>query len=418
MKTKAVRLYGTDDLRLEEFELPPLGADELLVKIVADSACMSTYKAAKQGSAHKRVPDDAHVNPVVIGHEFCGEIVQVGKNLTGKYKAGQKFTIQPGMKGTMDAAGYSFKNLGGNMTYGIIPKCYFEQDGVLVYEGEGFFNAALTEPLSCVIGATRANYHTRQGEYVHDMDIKKGGNMAILGGCGPMGLALIDYILHRERTPGLLVVTDIKQDNLDAAEAALTQEEAAKNNIKLVYFNPSTSADPLGDMMSLTQGHGYDDVFVFFPVAALVEQADAMLAYDGCLNFFAGPEDTKFSASVNFYNVHYNATHLVGTNAGNMDDMKEALQMAAAGKINPALLVSHVGGLDSVSETILNLPKIPGFKKLIYNEISMPLTAINDFAEKGKSDPLFKSLAEICERHKGLWNVEAELYLLKHAPRL
>jgi threonine dehydrogenase-like Zn-dependent dehydrogenase len=418
MKTKAVRLYGTNDLRLEEFELPPLGEEELLVKIIADSVCMSTYKAVKQGAKHKRVPDDVYENPIVVGHEFCGEIVEVGESLTDTYQAGQKFTMQPGMKGTMEAAGYSFRYLGGNMTYGIIPKCYFDQNCVLLYEGDGFFHGALTEPLSCVIGATHANYHTRQGEYIHDMDIKEGGNMAILGGCGPMGLALIDYILHRDRKPGMLVVTDIKQDNLDAAEAALPAEEAAKNGIRLIYFNPSSSTDPIGEMLEPTNNHGYDDVFVFFPVAALVEQADAMLAVDGCLNFFAGPSDTAFAAKINFYNVHYNATHVVGTNAGNIDDMKEALTMAAAGKINPAVLVSHIGGLDSVAETVMHLPDIPGFKKLIYNEISMPLTAIKDFAQKGITEPLFEKLAEICGRHKGLWSVEAETYLLTHAPKL
>ncbi|MCL2189651.1 MAG: zinc-binding dehydrogenase [Defluviitaleaceae bacterium] len=418
MKTNAIRLYGANDLRLENFELPPIKADELLVKIVTDSACMSTYKAVTQGAKHKRVPNNVAENPVIVGHEFCGEIIEVGAKLAGKFKAGQKFTMQPGMKGTMDAAGYSFPHLGGNMTYGIIPACYFAQNGVLLYEGAGYFNASLAEPLSCVIGATKANYHTRQGEYVHDMDIKNGGNMAILGGCGPMGFAHIDYILHRERTPKVLIVTDIKQDNLDAAAAALSPKMAEKLGIKLVYFNPSASQNAVEEMMALTGGHGYDDVFVFYPVAALVEQADAMLAYDGCLNFFAGPQDTGFTAPFNFYNVHYNATHVVGTNAGNIDDMKDALAMAAAGKINPALLVSHIGGLDAASETILNLPNIAGFKKLIYNEISLPLTAIKDFEKMSAQNPLFGTLAEICARHNDLWNVEAETYLLNNAPRL
>jgi threonine dehydrogenase-like Zn-dependent dehydrogenase len=58
MKTKAVRLYGKEDLRLEEFDLPPLKDDEILAEIISDSLCMSTYKAAKLGADHKRVPDD------------------------------------------------------------------------------------------------------------------------------------------------------------------------------------------------------------------------------------------------------------------------------------------------------------------------------------------------------------------------
>jgi len=411
MKTKGLRLYGKNDLRLEEFELPEITADELLVKIVSDSVCMSSYKAANQGSSHKRVPEDISERPIILGHEFCGEIIAAGENIKEKYRPGQKFTLQPAMKGTYDAAGYSFPYLGGNMTYGIIPKCYIDQDCVLLYEGEGFFRGSLAEPLSCVIGAVHANYHTRQGEYIHDMGIKEGGNMAILAGCGPMGIALIDYLIHREKKPKLLVVTDIDQKRLDSAEAVLPKEEAAKNGVELIYLN--AQSDPMSEMMKKTDGHGYDDIFVFAPVSAVIEQADAMLAYDGCLNFFAGPSDTAFSAKFNFYDVHYNATHIVGTSGGNTDDMKEALAMSAKGKLNPAFLVSHVGGLDAAAETTLNLPDLPGFKKLIYTEISMPLTAISDFEEKGKTNPLYKSLGEICARHNGLWSVEAEKFLLE-----
>ena len=72
MKTKAIRLHGKDDLRLDEFELPALGDDEILAKVVSDSLCMSSYKAAKQGADHKRVPNDVAERPVMIGHEFAG----------------------------------------------------------------------------------------------------------------------------------------------------------------------------------------------------------------------------------------------------------------------------------------------------------------------------------------------------------
>jgi threonine dehydrogenase-like Zn-dependent dehydrogenase len=58
MKTKAVRIYGKNDLRLEEFELPALKDDEILAHVISDSICMSSYKAAKQGADHKRVPND------------------------------------------------------------------------------------------------------------------------------------------------------------------------------------------------------------------------------------------------------------------------------------------------------------------------------------------------------------------------
>ncbi|MBQ9358539.1 MAG: zinc-binding dehydrogenase, partial [Abditibacteriota bacterium] len=165
--------------------------------------------------------------------------------------------------------------------------------------------------------------------------------------------------------------------------------------------------------MDLTGGKGYDNVFCFAPVRPVVEQGDRILGRDGCLNFFAGPTNKAFTAEYNFYNVHYNSTHIAGTSGGNTSDMIEALALMEKGLINPAAMITHVGGLDAVVETTLNLPNIKGGKKLIYTGISMPLTAISDFEEKGKTDPMFAELDKICKAANGLWCAEAEKYLLK-----
>lgn len=133
------------------------------------------------------------------------------------------------------------------------------------------------------------------------------------------------------------------------------------------------------------------------------------------MNFFAGPTNPEFSAMFNFYNVHYNQTHICGNSGGNTDDMREFLALAAEGKLDPSIMVTHVGGLNSVVEATLNLPKIPGGKKLIYTQISMPLTAIDDFEAKGKEDPMYAELARITKKNNGLWCTEAEQYLLANA---
>ena len=88
MRTLALRLYGKKDLRLEEFDLPEIKDDEVLADIVSNSICMSCHKAAMQGADHKRVPKDVAKNPIIIGHEFCGNILKVGKkyDILGKTK--------------------------------------------------------------------------------------------------------------------------------------------------------------------------------------------------------------------------------------------------------------------------------------------------------------------------------------------
>jgi threonine dehydrogenase-like Zn-dependent dehydrogenase len=424
MKTKAVRLYGKKDLRLEEFELPQIKDDEILAKVVSDSICMSSYKAATQGTDHKRVPSDVAENPIIIGHEFSGKIVEVGAKWANKFKPGQKYSIQPaiyyedGPVGVLSAPGYSYQHIGGDATYVIIPKDVLEKDCLLAYDGPGFYPASLAEPLSCVIGAMHANYHTTAGSYVHKMEIVDGGKMAILAGVGPMGLAAINYVVNRkDRKPSLLVITDIAQDRLDRAAEIFPVEWAKENGIEMVYLNTGDVDDPVAALKDLSGGTGYDDVFVFAPVKPVVEQGDAILAFDGCLNFFAGPANPEFSATLNFYNVHYAYTHIVGTSGGNNDDMVEALDCMSKG-LDPAGLVTHIGGLNSVTETTLNLPNIPGGKKLVYTHKNLPLTAISDFAEKGNTDPFYAELAKLVAKTKGLWNVEAEQYLLDNAPEI
>ncbi|WP_455382460.1 alcohol dehydrogenase catalytic domain-containing protein, partial [Salinispira pacifica] len=221
MKTTAVRMYGKKDLRLEEFDLPPAGDDEIVAHIISDSICMSSYKAAVQGSDHKRVPADIDRNPVIIGHEFCGEIVQVGSKWKQKFREGDRFSIQPALnyKGSLDAPGYSFRYIGGDATFINIPNEVMEMDCLLPYEGKAFFMGSLSEPMSCIVGAFHASYHTTQGRYEHSMGIVEGGKMAILAGAGPMGLGAIDYALHCDRRPSLLVITDI-----DAARLARANE--------------------------------------------------------------------------------------------------------------------------------------------------------------------------------------------------
>jgi threonine dehydrogenase-like Zn-dependent dehydrogenase len=312
------------------------------------------------------------------------------------------------------APGYSYEFIGGDASYVVIPREVMEMDCLLDYEADNFYLGSLAEPVSCIVGAFHAQYHTVNGSYEHSMGIVEGGSLALLAGVGPMGLGAIDYAIHNPRRPSRLVVTDIDETRLARAAQLLTVEDAKANGVELIYVNTRDIADPIAHLKTINGGNLYDDVFVFAPVKPVLEMGDKLLGRDGCLNFFAGPTDPAFSANFNFYNVHYESHHLVGTSGGNTQDMKESLVMMALGKLNPVFMVTHIGGLDAVSQTTINLDKIPGGKKLIYTHKKLELTAIDDFAKKG--GVFYTTLAEICGRYKGLWNKEAEDYLLNNAP--
>ncbi len=413
MLTRALRLHGEMDLRLDTFQLPDFADDEILAEVVCDSLCVSSFKAVKQGSSHKRVPKNIAERPPIVGHEFSGRVLKVGRKWQGRFREGDKFAIQPDLKleGSSDTVGYSFPTVGGDATYVIIPSCVMEMDCLLPYDGDAYYKASLCEPLSCLIRACEAQYHVDQQTQSHLMGISHKGRVALLGGTGPMGLAMLALIVHGDKKPNLIVVNDIDQVRLDRAERLLTREWAGTMGVELHYLN-SKGKSPVEELLDLAKGEGFDDVFVFASDSILIETADKILTKDGCLNFFAGPNSTDFTARLNFYNVHYAGTHLVGTSGGNSEDMKMALELIAKGKIDPSIMVSHIGGLESAKKATLNLPKMGGGKKLIYPHLTIPLIAIDHFEEKGKNNPLFAELDEICKGNGGLWSLEAERRLL------
>jgi len=253
VKTKAVRLYDVNDLRWEEFDLPKIQDDEILAKIVSDSICMSNHKLALQGEKHKRVRYDQKKQPIIIGHEFCGELVEVGKKCQKQFKVGDRFSIQPALNedGTLWAPGYSCERIGGDATSIGIPAEVMELGCLLEYHSDVFFLGSLSEPVSCVVGAFHAQYHTKPGSYVHEMGIGENGTMALLAGVGPMGMGAIDYALHADRRPRRLVVTDLDDARLARAASILTVAEARKQGVELIDVNTNDLADPVNPILEL-----------------------------------------------------------------------------------------------------------------------------------------------------------------------
>ena len=411
MKTKAARLYGANDVRLEEFELRPITSGELLIKIISDSVCMSTHKTILQGKNHLRVPENVAEHPIIIGHEFCAEVVEVGDKWKNDFKIGDKVAMPPVLTylGGHQTVGYSFEHIGGVSTYSIVYEHILDNNFLMKIDSDSFFNGSLIEPASCVIRGYKQSLHLDEN-YNPSNGIKPGGKVAILAGCGPMGLVAIDIALHGDIKPSLVVVTDVDKKRLERAAAIFSPEKAKADGIELV-FTDTTVAD---ELLKVSGGTGFDDVFVYAPVSAVVELADNILGFDGSLNFFAGPVDKKFSADFNFYNVHYAQHHVTGTSGSTPEDMKDIVRLLGENRLDPSAMITHIGGIDAAIDTTVNLPDIPGGKKLIYTHIELPLTALSDFCEFGKTDKRFKVLDELVKKNNGLWCRDAEIYLLEN----
>lgn len=417
MKTKAIRLHGANDIRLEELELPEITADEVLIRVVSDSVCASTYKAIKQGPAHKRVPNDVAENPIIIGHEMCGEIIAVGENVKDSWKPGQKVVVQPALKLPSGYdPGYSYPYIGGNTQYAVVPKIVLERGCLLPYEGESYFAGSLAEALGCCIRGYKGLYHTDYTNYVRTDGAKKGGRIAILGGAGPMGIGCVELATGYAGV-SQVVVTDLNQDRLDYAAKMCNPQKARSKGVDLQFINTSSLEDPASYLREISDG-GFDDVFVMVPVPALFSMSEQICREDGCINFFAGPPVHDMSGSLNLYRVHYDGIHVVGTAGSIPQDMVDVLHLIQDNKINAGALVSHILGMKAAPETLFAMEKPSGAKKVCYNELDIPLVAIADLAELGKTDPMYAQLAMIVQNNGGIWCAEAERYLLEHAPRL
>ena len=430
MKAKALRLYGASDLRLEDVEFESAGKDGIVVEIVANSVCVSDYKCATLGAGHKRVPNDVADNPVIIGHEMCGVIREVGERWKDRFRAGQRVGIQPTLNvpgHELDTViGFSWHSVGGESTHVYLPSIVMEMGCLLPYEGDAFFKCSLAEPISCIVAGLRANYHNEQAAHAHVQGIVEGGAMLLMAGCGAMGLGCVDIVCHSpERRPRMLVVTDVDEFRLSRAARMFGlawsggRADGEVNGVALHFVNTATMADPVKELRAYPGAeNGYDDIFVMAAVPALLTQCSYLLAYDGCLNFFAGPKDKGLEASFNFYNIHYMLHHVAANSGSLVCDMVDSVDWIGKGILHPEVMVTHVGGIDSAADATLNLVSVPGGKRLVYTHVSMPMTAIADFAEKGKADPFFAALDRICSAHNGLWSKEAEDYLLAHAPKM
>lgn len=346
MKTKAVRLYGKKDLRLEEFELPEIKENEILASIITGSICMSTWKLANQGADHKKAPNNLAEEPIIVGHEFCGELLEVGGKWAHKYKKGERYVLQANLQlpDCPDCLGYSYPYTGGNLL--------------------------------------------------------------IMGGTGPMGLLAIDYALHGPLNPKKLVITDRDPEKLARASKVYPSQKG----IEVSYVNVGDVDDQVS-LLKETVGGGFDDIFVMVPVGPVVSDAAAMLNPDGCLNFFAGPQDKEFSANVNFYDVHYLFTHFVGTYGGNTEDMRKAVNLIENKQVHVANVVTHILGLDAVGETTLNQPAIGGGKKLVYTHKQSESKKVSDIDEQS-------DLGKILAETDGIWSQKAENYVLENYPEI
>ena len=180
-KMKAARWHNRNDVRVEELEIPQPKANQIKIEVKYCGICGSDLHEYLGGPifipVDKPHPYTGEKAPLVMGHEFSGEVVEVGPEIT-KFKVGDRVTVEPihakdGLKGKYKLAGGG----GGFSEYIVVN----EDQAHKLPENVDFEQGALTEPAAVGL------YAVRQSRI-------KAGDTAAVFGCGPIGLLVIDAL--------------------------------------------------------------------------------------------------------------------------------------------------------------------------------------------------------------------------------
>ncbi len=344
---KAAYYYGIGDLRLEEVPVPKISDNDLLIKVRAAAVCGTDLRIYKSG--HFKIPPGTKR---VLSHEIAGEVVEVGKNVSG-YKVGDRIATPPNvgcghcpwcLKGLnqlcpdYEAFGISYD--GGFQEYMLVPGRAIERgNAIRIPDSLSYIEAALTEPLSCTYNAYES-LHTAPGDNV------------LIVGAGPIGACHV--MISRIAGAGKIIVADISD-----ARLAEIQKFGAD-----VVINSAT-ADLKQAVLDLTDGIGADVIITACSVPEIQALALEMAARCGRINFFGGMPQGKEIVPLNTNLIHYKELQVVATTGSSLLDFYQAMRIASSGKISLKDLATGIFSLDEIQQAFDYAASGKGMKAVV-----------------------------------------------------
>jgi len=344
MKTKAAVLHGLKDVRLGEVELPPVGPGEVLVKVKAALTCGTDRKLYLRGHPLFKPP-------FIFGHEFTGEVLETGAGVRA---------FRPGMRvaavnsapcnacywckvGNQSMCENMFLQLSGAFAeYAIIPAPIVAQNMVEIPDHVTYRQAALLEPLACVVHGTE-----RSG-------IRLGDTVVVIG-AGPIGLFFVQLV----RLKGARVIAADK----NAERLAVAKAMGAHETLDL-----STVTDPVAAIRERTEGgRGVDVAIEAVGLPEVWQTAIATVRKGGIANLFGGcASGTKITVDTSL--IHYNEVTIKGVFHFTPEYVRRAMSLIAQGSVNCDLFVTHEFPLGRISEVVELLVNQVGIKILVKPE--------------------------------------------------
>jgi L-iditol 2-dehydrogenase len=307
----AAVLYGREDVKIERVDIPRLADDEVLVRVEVALTCGTDLKVWKQGG-HARMIQP----PALFGHELSGIVEETGKAVNGGVHKGMR--VVPANSAPCNRCFYCRKgqpnlcedllfNNGAYAEYIRIPGRIVRENMLEVPDGVSFADAAMVEPLACVLRG------------IHETGIQPGDTVVVIG-CGPIGLKFIRILSGRQ----VRVIAVGKRGG---------QMRAAERLGAVATFDISEIENPVAPVRELTEGgRGSDAVIEAVGQGVTWQWALQMVRKGGTVNLFGGcPQGTE--VKLDPASLHYSEITIKSTFHHTPQFFRKALATIVRGEI-------------------------------------------------------------------------------------
>lgn len=320
----AAQLHGPRDLRIDEVEIPPLGDDDVLVRVAECGICPSdvrSYLGIRRGGSAPRYPRR-------IGHEWAGVIAAVGARVQA-FRPGDRvagsWRAPCGLCHHCRSGASQYcqdlqreRVVGGFAQFARVPQANVWK----IPDWLSLEAATFCEPLACVV----------HGQEV--LGIKPGDDVVVVG-AGPIGQL---HVQVAKAMGARVIAVDMIERRLEIARSLGADEIIV-----------SGQEETLERVRALTGGKMADAVVVAASAVAAVEAGLQLLTIGGRMNIFAGiwpPGEIRLDPNV----IHYRQLVLTGTHDYNSRHFTVACKLLANGTVRTEAMISHHLDLQSLRE--------------------------------------------------------------------
>ena len=346
MTMRAARLYGKEDLRVEDIPVPRIGAGEVLLRVKAAAVCGTDIRMFRNGT-RGATPE----NPLVLGHEISGVVEEAGDGVAG-YGRGMPVAVAPNMGcGVCDQCvsgntqmcptykAFGINLPGGFASYMKIPAEAVRQGNLApIPAGADFVSAALIEPLSCVYNAFQR------------IAIVPGDTVLVIG-AGPIGL------MHA-RVALMAGAAKVFMNDLSAERLSLSK----KVEPAIVALESTGLKERL---LELTAGKGVSVCITAAPSADAQVLALEVVGVNGRVMFFGGLPEGKSRVALDTNLVHYKQITITGTSRQSLFQYRQTLALVASGRLVVSDLVTMTSPLDAIRAVFDQVMQGRGLKNVI-----------------------------------------------------